>query len=206
MHSTNRLTRASVLFLSFALLGASVVPAQDRSTDPAVALRGSEALASPPPVELLPYGSPWVAKGRGVLRFFGFKAYDATLWLAGTDKAWSFDRPFALEIRYATAIKGSDIANTSLIELQRISTVTPEQIAAWAQLMNTLFVDVKAGDQLSGLHLPGQGARFYLNGKRMGETADAAFSEAFFKIWLDPKSKRQDLRLALLGQTPAVAR
>ena len=93
--------------------------AQNRASDntlPPVALRISESLTSPPPAELLPYSTLWNIKGRGALRFFGFKAYDATLWLPGAEKTWSFARQFALEIRY-TVIKGKDISNTSLIEL-----------------------------------------------------------------------------------------
>lgn len=152
------------------------------------------------PNELKPYGNVWQAKGTGVLRFFGFKAYDATLWLPNAETGFSFARPFALEIRYATAVKGRDISNTSLVELQRISTSSPEQITAWSALMETIFVDVKAGDRLLGVHLPREGVRFFQNGKLLGESADVAFSEAFFKIWLDPKTKRPDLRNALLGQ------
>lgn len=151
------------------------------------------------PAELAPYGSGWQAKGSGVLRFFGIKAYDATLWLPGADAAFSFAKPFALDIRYAVSVKGRDISNTSLIELQRISTSSPEQILAWSKWMESTFVDVKAGDQLIGVHLPGEGARFFLNGKLLGESADPAFSEAFFKIWLDSKTKRPELRTALLG-------
>jgi hypothetical protein len=40
-----------------------------------------------------------------------------------------------------------------------------------------------------------------LNGKLIGESPDLKFSEAFFKIWLDAKTKRPELRAALLGQT-----
>ena len=166
---------------------------------PPVALRSSESLTALAPAELMAYGNQWTYKGRGSLRFFGFKAYDATLWLAGADKQFSFTRPFALEIRYDTAVKGKDISNTSLIELQRISQSSPEQITAWASLMDSIFVDVQRGDQLIGLHLPGVGVKFLLNGKPAGESPDLAFSEAFFKIWLDPKTKRPDLRVALLG-------
>lgn len=155
------------------------------------------AVASP--TELAPYGSGWQAKGSGVLRFFGIKAYDATLWLPGAEAAFSFAKPFALDIRYAVSVKGRDISNTSLIELQRISTSSPEQILAWSKWMESTFVDVKAGDQLIGVHLPGEGARFFLNGKLLGESADPVFSEAFFKIWLDSKTKRPELRTALLG-------
>ncbi|WP_294765461.1 chalcone isomerase family protein [uncultured Rhodoferax sp.] len=151
------------------------------------------------PAELAPYGAGWQARGSGVLRFFGIKAYDATLWLPGADAVFSFAKPFALDIRYAVAVKGRDISNTSLIELQRISTSSPEQILAWSKWMESTFVDVKSGDQLIGVHLPGEGARFFLNGKLLGESSDPAFSEAFFKIWLDPKTKRPELRTALLG-------
>ncbi|PQA75743.1 chalcone isomerase family protein [Rhodoferax sp. TS-BS-61-7] len=182
-------------FAALALLSAQAVWAQ--SAAPAAAPATVAA-----PAELAPYGPKWQAKGTGTLRFFGFKAYDATLWLPAADAAFSFARPFALDIRYATTIKGRDITNTSLIELQRISTSSPEQILAWSKWMETLFVDVKSGDQLVGVHLPGEGARFFLNGKLLGETADAAFSEAFFKIWLDPKTKRPELRAALLAQAP----
>ncbi len=173
---------------------------------PAPVLRSATALATPAPAELAAYGAAWAAKGSGTLRFFGFKAYDATLWLPGADAAFSFARPFALDIRYATGIKGKDIANTSLIELQRLSRSSPEQINAWASFMNTTFGDVKSGDQLIGVHLPGTGVRFFLNGKLMGESADVAFSEAFFKIWLDPKTKRPELRNALLAQAPEAQR
>lgn len=191
---------AALMLLTLASLQSGFAQTKPVPTpDPSVALRSSESLGVPAPAELLPYGPQWTPKGRGSLRFFGFKAYDATLWLSGADKPFSFARPFALEIRYDTAVKGKDISNTSLIELQRISQSSPEQITAWASLMDSIFVDVQRGDKLIGLHLPGIGVKFLLNGKLAGESSDLAFSEAFFKIWLDPKTKRPDLRLALLG-------
>lgn len=146
------------------------------------------------------YGTGWLAKGSGVLKFFGFKAYDATLWLtASSGGKFSVDRPFALEIVYNTYIKASDINNTSLIEMARISGASPEQVKAWSAFMTGMFTDVKTGDRLIGVHLPGAGARFFLNGKPLGETTDPQFSEAFFKIWLDAKARKPELRAALLG-------
>lgn len=198
----------NVLTLSaFALMLIVLVRAQDaraqttpvQTPQAAVTPRGGESSMAPP-AELLPYGAQWNFKGSGALRFFGFKVYDATLWLTGSDSQFSFARPFALEIRYDTAVKGKDISNTSLIELQRITQSSPEQITAWAVLMDSIFVDVKRTDQLIGLHLPGVGIRFLLNGKLIGESPDLKFSEAFFKIWLDAKTKRPELRAALLGQ------
>lgn len=156
--------------------------------------------ASRAPAALSAYGANWLPKGSGPLKFFGFKAYDATLWLpAASGGDFSFSRTFALEIVYNTSVKASDINNTSLIEISRISAATPEQVQTWSNFMTGLFVDVKSGDRLLGVHVPGAGARFFLNGKLLGETADATFSEAFFKIWLDPKARKPELRSALLG-------
>ena len=152
------------------------------------------------PAVLSPYGSDWLVKGSGPLKFFGFKAYDATLWLSATSGGnFSFGRTFALDIVYNTYVKASDINNTSLIEMSRISAATPEQVRSWSAFMTGMFVDVKSGDQLVGVHIPATGARFFLNGKLLGETADTAFSEAFFRIWLDPKARKPELRAALLG-------
>ena len=180
------------------------VPAAYAQTNPAVTVSPSAAKTSvgaESPAVLNAYANAWTAKGTGALKFFGFKAYDVTLWLqAGQISNFSFKQPFALDITYNTKVTGTDISNTSLIEMSRISAVSPEQVDAWSAWMKTVFVDVKSGDRLIGVHLPTAGARFFLNGKLIGETADIAFSEAFFKIWLDPKARKPELRLALLGQ------
>jgi len=172
-------------------------PAPSAST---VAGKGAGTLV--PPEELANYGSNWQERGSGALRFFGFKVYDARLWLPNAQSPFDFKRPFALDIRYATGVKGADISNTSLIEMQRISPSSPEQITQWSRLLNDFFVDVKAGDRLVGVHLPSAGVRFFLNGRLIGETPDVAFSEAFFRIWLDAKTKRPELRSALLASGP----
>lgn len=198
MHIPLAFTRQTRALAATAVFFMVLAPAsaQAQSTAPGVV----EAAATPPAM-LMAYGNSWQAKGSGTLRFFGFKAYDATLWLPNADAGLSFARPFALEIRYATSIKARDITNTSLIELQRIGQSSPEQIVAWSGLMESIFVDVVSGDRLIGVHLPREGVRFFHNGKLLGESSDVAFSEAFFKIWLDPRTKRPELRTALLGQS-----
>ena len=180
--------------------GAQLAHAQEGAA--ATSLMATKAApALEQPAVLSPYGSTWAAKGTGALKFFGFKAYDITLWLpAAQAGVFSFRQPFALDITYNTTVTATDINNTSLIEMARISAGTPEQVNAWSALMKNVFVDVKSGDRLVGVHLPTAGARFFLNGKLLGETSDVTFSEAFFRIWLDPKARKPDLRNALLGQ------
>jgi hypothetical protein len=188
------------------LLAASVGPlAFAQTVSPATLATSSvpaPATTKLQPPELTPYGATWLAKGSGVLRFFGFKVYDATLWLPTESTAFTFARPLALEIRYATNVKASDIVNTSLIEATRISGASSAQVTAWTASMTSIFVDVKPGDRLTGVHVPSVGARFFLNGKLLGESNDVEFSEAFFRIWLDPKSRKPELRASLLALTP----
>ena len=194
-------SRALSPLVALVLWVAPLAHAQDSPPTKASPPAAASVSLADAPSELSAYGAAWRAKGAGALKFFGFKAYDITLWLPATAAGnFSFNRPFALDITYNTNVKASDINNTSLIEMSRISAASPEQVNDWSAFMKTLFVDVKTGDRLIGVHLPAAGARFFLNGKLLGETSDVAFSEAFFKMWLDPKARKPDLRAALLGQ------
>jgi hypothetical protein len=58
---------------------------------------------------------------------------------------------------------------------------------------------VAAGDRLTGIHLPGQGARFLANGRPTADVNDPEFARLFFGIWLSDKTPEPQLRLALLG-------
>ena len=56
--------------------------------------------------------------GEGELRWFGLKVYTAQLWTgsAGLKPDWPGASPFALELRYATALSGPAIAERSAKE------------------------------------------------------------------------------------------
>lgn len=193
--TTARSTKVRAVCLALGLAW-GCVNAQTQSTTPTIA---TATAVSEAPSELNAYALAWIAKGSGALRFFGFKAYDATLWMPATQSSFGLNRNFALDIRYNTGVKAVDIVNTSMIEMTRIANATPEQVKTWTTFMTGLFVDVKSGDRLVGVRLPEKGSRFFLNGKLLGETTDEGFSDAFFRIWLDPKTSRPALRDALLG-------
>ena len=67
------------------------------------------------------------------------------------------------------------------------------------------FVDVKSGDQLIGVYLPGIGCRFYSQQALLAEIPDEIFANAFFSIWLDPRTKDSNLRQQLLGNNKSTA-
>lgn len=144
--------------------------------------------------------------GRARLRYWGFDVYDASLWaLPGFDARQFESQRFGLELAYLRDFKGADIAERSIDEMKGLAPIEPAQATRWTQAMSKLFPDVKRGDRITGVHVPGSGARFYLNGKLLGEVADDAFSRLFFGIWLSPKTSQPRMRETLIqgiGGTP----
>ncbi len=138
--------------------------------------------------------------GAARLTVWGFQVYDARLWAQPEFSADSYERrSFALEITYLRSFDNGAIAERSLKEMRGIGTVSEQQSALWLGQMRKIFPDISKGDRLVGLHKPGKGAEFSLNGKPVGEIRDPEFGRLFFGIWLSPQTSAPQLRLELLG-------
>jgi hypothetical protein len=83
--------------------------------------------------------------------------------------------------------------------MRRVGAFSDAQAQAWLQAMQAAFPDVAAGDRLTGIHRPGQGARFLANGRPTLDVNDPEFARLFFGIWLSDKTSEPQLRQALLG-------
>ncbi len=138
----------------------------------------------------------WRAVGRGELRWFGLSVYEAALWVPGD----RFDRsqPFALALTYARAIPRERLVSTSVSEMRRLGWSDEAQLARWQDELERVFPDVREGDTIVGVSVPGRGARFFHQGRATGEVADAEFARAFFAIWLDERTRVPELRAQLL--------
>lgn len=140
--------------------------------------------------------------GSGEFTWWGLSIYTAKLWHSTP----SFDpnQDFALELTYNKSISRSRFVDASIDEMKRIMgnrfTTSLEQ--QWRAYMDKSFVDVKPGDQLIGVKLRGKGCRFYSRDRLVNEIADEEFAQAFFAIWLDPRSRDQELRARILGKKP----
>ena len=166
----------------------------------AAALAPWPAAASTPPAEVLADLPGARLHGQGRLRFLGLHVYDIRLWATSALRSDNAERAgAALEIEYARALKGPLIAERSLAEMRRVGEVTTDDGERWLAAMKQLFPDVQAGDRITGVHRPGEGARFHHNGRLIGELRDAAFARLFFGIWLSVRTSEPQLRQALLG-------
>ena len=163
-----------------------------------VASHAVNAPPLPPQVALL--APNLKVQGGGELTFFGISVYDGYYW--SPTRGWAQDGPFALDLHYHRALDGEKIAERSVGEITKLGYGTAEQRLRWGEEMKRVFPDVRRGDRLTGIHLPGGVVRYFLNGKSIGEIADPGFARAFFGIWLDPKTSQLDFRQMLLGEKP----
>lgn len=150
--------------------------------------------------EVLPDARPI---GAGELRILGFSIYGAQFWSStqALDAPLEMTAPFALELTYRRSISREDLVSASLKEIRRLAMqpLEPALLRRWEQEMRLAFVDVRAGDRITGVFLPGEGARFYAGSTLTHVVRDEAFARAFFAIWLDPRTRNPALRAQLLG-------
>lgn len=141
--------------------------------------------------------------GGGEMRVLGFSIYSAQLWGSHrtSGKPLETDVPFALELTYRRTISRDDLVAASMKEIRRLSSssLNSTQMARWEEEMQKAFVDVRAGDRITGVYMPGEGARFYVGENLQYEVRDVAFAKAFFAIWFDPRTRNPELRAQLLG-------
>ena len=136
-------------------------------------------------------------RGDAVMRFFGLKVYDIRLWTPG--RPHRDEDVFALELVYDLGLKGAEIAKRSADEMRKIGYTDEAKLKRWTEAMMTAFPDVKQGDTLVGVSVPGKEARFYSRDKFLAAVPDPEFAKAFFGIWLSEKTSEPRLRERLLG-------
>jgi hypothetical protein len=135
--------------------------------------------------------------GEGTMRFLGFKVYDVRLWTAM--KSFTHTAPFALELIYDLSLSGRDIAERSVKEMRDQGHNDEAKLKRWGEEMAKIFPDVRQGDTLVGVSVPGKEARFYTREKFIASVADPEFARAFFDIWLSDKTSAPAVRTRLLG-------
>jgi hypothetical protein len=140
------------------------------------------------------------AVGSAELTWWGIRVYQATLYAPLGQ--YGPNSPHALEIVYRTSISRKQLAKTSVKEIEKNQGRTLSDRAQALELFETVFRDVADGDTLVGLHLPGEGARFYTRTEYLGRIDDAELAAAFFDIWLSPQTSKPKLRRGLLGDRP----
>jgi hypothetical protein len=144
--------------------------------------------------------------GQGLLRYYGFEVYRARLWVPPGFEADDYAaHPLALELAYLRDFSAEAIARRSLQEMQRQQAIPAAQAARWQEALQAALPDVKKGDRITGVYRPGAGVVFWMQGRVVGEVADAQFARLFFGIWLSPQTSEPALRQALIASRTGAA-
>ena len=140
---------------------------------------------------------PLVMVGTGVYRRFGFSVYRATFWTP--DGTWNKKKPYALELRYMRDLSKDTLMDAVSDDLTSQNVADEVTLARWHVTLNDVLSDVKDGDTITSLHLPGKASPVFHNNKIVAWINDEAFINAFFNIWLGPTAD-DDMRTKLLGK------
>jgi hypothetical protein len=180
------------------LLMTTLTHAQMTGTNTETSATGRTATDAPSGLRaLLPQSR---LSGKSRLTVWGFDVYDASLWVTpGFNPDKLTTQPFALELAYLRNFTNSDIAERSIVEMRRLTTISDAQAKDWTAAMLRVIPNVKKGDRIMGIYRPGTGATFLVNGKSAGEIMDAEFARLFFGIWLSPKTSEPQMRTTLLA-------
>jgi hypothetical protein len=138
--------------------------------------------------------------GAGHYTWFGFQVYGAALF--ADNARYVEGAPFALELTYARDFKGAAIADRSIDEIRKLGMGDEAELEKWLRVLTGLIPDVRRGDTLTGVAANGRPAHFFHNGKPLGAIADERLRQAFFAIWLDPRTSAPGLRSRLIGSMP----
>ena len=176
------------VFMCWALMLPSIVAGASVQKSPPSLPETVQDAAEDPELQLLGYGR---------MRWWFWDAFDASLWITGD--TWNWNEPFVLELRYVRNFDGSEIVDGTRDQWEHLGYDNDIQRRTWLSQLTGIFPNVKAGDQLAGVYLPGRETRFFHNGQPIGTMADPEFGRAFFSIWLDAKSSQPVLREELLG-------
>jgi hypothetical protein len=132
--------------------------------------------------------------GQGRMTYWGFNLYDAKLFASKDPKGG-----IALDIQYLRKFESKDLTKQTLDELKNLG-ISDTQRAEWAEPLARAFKTVQVGDSITAIRKPQGGTQFFYNGQFVSEISGESFSEAFFGIWLHPKTSAPQLRKVLLGQ------
>jgi hypothetical protein len=133
------------------------------------------------------------ALGQGRLTYWGFTLYDARLYASKEPKGG-----IALDIQYLRKFEAKDLAKQTLDELKKLG-VSDTQRAEWVDPLTKAFKTVQVGDSITAIKKPQGSTHFFYNGQFVSEISGESFSQAFFGIWLHPKTSVPQLRKSLLG-------
>ena len=137
--------------------------------------------------------------GRGRLTFMGFGIYKTSLWSdTGKYSGLRSGQTVALSLWYERKFTRDQLIAITTREWQRLGLASAEQQARWKRELESHWMDVRPGDNMTIVMTPSGETHFYRQDRRLGSVKDPQFGPALLAIWLDPRTAVADLRQQML--------
>lgn len=136
--------------------------------------------------------------GESDLKFLGLKVYHISLWSA--DANFSYDKKFAIQIRYNMNFNKEELAQRSVDEIERLHALSESEKKSYYEKFLEIFASVKKGDEKVALFVPNQGVMMFYNNQLQGQISDKKLARLFVDIWLDERGSYPQVTKKVLGK------
>ncbi len=136
--------------------------------------------------------------GSGKMSVLFWDVYNAELYVK--TEPWRSDGfPQALRLSYLRDIEQEELIDATVEQWEHLGFNSDRQ-QIWVEQLQTIWPDIKEGDELTLIVDEQRQARFYAGDKPLGVIVDPDFGPAFLAIWLSEDTSRPKLRKKLIAQ------
>lgn len=135
--------------------------------------------------------------GSGAFRWFGFKIYEAQLFTT-QGKRFQWEKPFALQLKYARKVRARIQLRASQDELERLEGSRPDHPQIVKKLTGCLR-DVKSGDRVVAAARGADELDFFVNGTQTCSLTHTGIRDRYMSIWLSDQARDRELARRLRG-------
>jgi chalcone isomerase-like protein len=107
--------------------------------------------------------------------------------------------PAELILHFVRNVGVGDLRNAWSEGFERAAKDQLPLLNARIAMLNSWMSDMKTGQRLTFVRIPGSGVQISVNGVAKGTITGDDFSRALFSIWLGPEPPNADLKKGLLG-------
>jgi len=138
--------------------------------------------------------------GSSELKFFGLKVYDISLWSEDALKTFSYDKIFAIQIKYKMDFSREDLVKRSLSEIKSLHKINFGEEISYGEQLTAILNSVKKGDEKIAIFVPSKGVLMFHNNELTGKISDLKLARLFVDIWLDENGSYPKITKKLLGE------
>jgi len=141
--------------------------------------------------------------GMGLRKKAIFKVYVGGLYLEAPSRdaaaIVSADAVKAVRMHFLRDLKKSQLVEAFSEGFEANAKEKAAAQKAALDRMLSLVPDVKEGETLSFVYVPGKGTTFFAGEKALGTFEGKEFADTVFLLWLGPKPPSEDLKKGMLG-------